>query len=162
MSMDLVPNYFFIDEKLYKKIRVVKTENYVVAWSYNDEKRVWINYSTVRKSGGKAYDLKQVCELIGKTQTFIMSCIKKNLVNLPTGRVYKISSRLPGKWMWSEHDILELRDSLFEMAPKNKYGEPYTTFKLISKAELLSKMRQDASFYVKNEDGDFVKIWRAE
>jgi hypothetical protein len=63
--------------------------------------------------------------------------------------------------MWSEQDILNLRDTIFELAPKNKYGEPYANFKLISKADLLSKMREGTSLYVKNEAGEYIKVWRA-
>lgn len=160
--MDLVPSYFFLDEKLYKKIRVVKSENYVVAWSYEDEKRVWITYSVVRREATKAYKLSEVSKLIDKQSSKILSYVKRNLVNQPSGRLYTIKNRRPGEWMWSEADILDLRDSLFELAPKNKYGEPYSNLKLISKAELLTKMRKDTTLYVKNEDGDFIKVWRAQ
>jgi hypothetical protein len=68
---------------------------------------------------------------------------------------------MPGKWMWSERDVLDLRDAIFDLAPKNKYGEPYTNFKLVNKVELQRKMRGDTSYYVKNKDGDYVKVWRA-
>ena len=160
--MDLVPSYFFLDNKLYKKIRVVKSENYVVAWSYEDEKRVWITYSVVRREASPAYKSGEVAKLIDKSKSLILSYVRRNLVDQPSGRLYTIKNKLPGEFMWSEQDILDLRDSLFELAPKNKYGEPYSNFKLISKAELLSKMRKDTSFYVKNENGDFVKVWRTE
>ena len=160
--MDLVPSYFFLDDKLYKKIRVVKSENYVVAWSYEDEKRVWITYSVVRREAGKAYKLSEVAEMIDKPKSTILSYVKRNLVEKPSGRLYTIKNKVPGEYMWSENDILDLRDSIFDLAPKNKYGEPYSNLKLISKAELLSKMRKDTSFYVRNENGDFIKIWRAE
>lgn len=160
--MDLLPNYFFLEEKLYKKIRVVKSENYVVAWSYEEEKRMWLTYSIVRQYATEAYDLTQVSKLIDKRKSYILSYIKRNLVAPPSARTYSIRNKVPGKWMWSEQDVLDLRDTLFELAPKNKYGEPYTNLKLISKAELLSKMRKDTAFYVRDDNGDFVKIWRAE
>lgn len=159
--MELVPSYFFLGNKLYKKIRVVKSESYVVAWSYEDERRMRFNYGSVRQEATKAFDLDQVSKLIGKPKSLILSYIQRNLVDCPSGRIYSIKNKKPGKWMWSEQDVLDLRNSIFEMAPKNKYGEPYTNFRLISKAELLSKMREDATYYVKNESGDFVKVWRA-
>jgi hypothetical protein len=160
--MELVPNYFFLDEKLYKKIRVVKTENYVVAWSYEDEKRVWLNYSYVRKNSDKAYKLADVSQLIEKSTNYIMSHMQRNLVKRPSGRTYNITSKMPKDFMWSSRDILDLRDSIYDLAPKNKYGEPYSNFTLISKAELLNKMHKDVSMYIKNENGEFIKIWRAE
>jgi hypothetical protein len=159
--MDLVPNYFYLDKKLYKKIRVVKSENYVVAWSYEDERRMRFNYSSVRKEASKAFNLDEVSKLIGKRKSHILSYIQRNLVDPPSGRLYSIKNKKPGKWMWSEKDVLDLREAIFDMAPKNKYGEPFVNFKLVSKAELLSRMREDASYYVRNQDGEFVKVWRA-
>jgi hypothetical protein len=157
----LIPNYFFLDKKLYKKIRVVKSEDYVVAWSYEDERRMRFNFSSVRKEAGKAYNLDEVSRLIDKRKSEILSYLKRNLVDQPSGRLYSIKNKRPGKWMWSEKDILDLRESIFDMAPKNKYGEPFRNFKLVSKAELLSRMREDTSYYVRNENGEFVKVWRA-
>jgi hypothetical protein len=162
VSMDLVPKYFFLDKKLYQKVRVVKSENYVVAWCFQDEKRVWLTYSYVRKNAEQAYTLSEVAELVDRPKAKLLAFMNRNLVDMPSGRLYNIRNKVPGRWLWSEQDVLNLRDSLFEMAPKNKYGEPYSNLKLISRAELLSKMRKDASLYVRNENGDFVKVWRAE
>lgn len=160
--MDLIPDYFFLDDKLYKKIRLIKSENYIVAWSYEDEKRVWLNYSIVRRHGGKAYTIHELSKLIDKPVTVILSYVKRNLLDRPSGRIYKISNRAPGQFMWSEADILNLRETWMDLMPKNKYGEPYKNVEFVSKAEILSRMRNDASFYVRNENGDFVKVWRAE
>jgi len=63
--------------------------------------------------------------------------------------------------MWSEDDVLTLREDFYELAPKDKYGDPHRTFKLVSKSELLSKMHEDISYYVKNESGDYVRVWKA-
>jgi hypothetical protein len=158
--MDLLPNYFFLDKKLYRKIRVVKTENYVVAWSYDDERRMRFNYSSVRREAAQAFALPEVSKLIDKPKSLILSYLRRNLIDYPSGRVYSTRNKKPGKWMWSEQDVLDLREAIFEMAPKNKYGEPYANFKLVSKSELLSRINKDTSYYVKADDGDFIKIWR--
>jgi len=159
---DLVPNYFFLKDKLYKKLRVVKSEDYIVAWSYEDEMRMRFNYSSVRREASKAYSLDEVSDLIGRRKSVLLSYLRRNLIDPPSGRLYSIKNKVPGKWMWSEQDVLDLRDAIFEMAPKNMYGEPRVNFKLVSKAELLSKMREDTAYYVKNEQGEFVKVWRAQ
>lgn len=159
--MDLIPNYFFLGRKLYKKIRVVKTENYVVAWSYQDESRMRFNYSSVRQEASRAFKLSEVSDLIGRSQKEIKSYINRNLIDKPSGRLYSVKNRTPGQYMWSEQDVLDLREVIFELVPKNKYGEPYVNFRLISKAELISKLKNDATFYIRNENGEFVKIWRA-
>jgi hypothetical protein len=159
--MALVPNYFFLNNKLYQKIRVVKSENYVVAWSYEDEQRMRFNHSSVLRDATKAYELREVSRLIDKPQSVILSYMGRNLVDYPSGRTYTKTSKKPGKWMWSQQDVLDLRDAIVAVAPKNKYGEPFPSFQLISKAELLAKMNEDTSYYIKNDKGEFVKVWRA-
>lgn len=159
--MDLVPNYFFLENnKLYRKIRVVKSEDYVVVWSYEDEMRQRFNYSSVYREASKAYTLKEVAALLDKRPSMILSYIDRKLIDQPSGRTYD-KNKKPLKFLWSQKDVLEIRDAIFQMAPKNKHGEPYSSFKLVSKSELLAKMRGDSSYYVKNDNGDFVKVWRA-
>lgn len=159
--MESVPNYFFLNNKLYKKIRVVKTQDYIVAWSFEEEMRMRFNYSSVRREASKAYKLEEVAELIDRPAKDILSSIKRNIVSPPSGRLYNTKSKKPGRHMWSEDDILDLRNDYFDNAPKDKYGDPYINFKLVSRAELLNRMRQDISYYVKNENGDYVKVWKA-
>lgn len=139
----------------------MKSEDYVVAWSYEDERRVRFNYSSVRREASKAYDVKEVADLMEKRTSDILTMIDRNLVDRPSGRLYSIANKRPGQFMWSESDIFDLRDAMFELAAKNKYGEPHRGFKLISKSELLGKMHEDMSYYVRNEDGEFVRVWRS-
>jgi hypothetical protein len=155
-----VPNYFFLKDKLYKKIRIVKSENYLVCWSYEDEMRMRFNYSSVLREATKAYSVSEVSKLLEKTPGYIWALIGNKIADHPSGRSYNANKR-PMKWYWSEQDILDLRQAIFDSAPKNEYGEPYGKFRLISKVRLLSKMREDTSYYVKNQNGEFVKVWRA-
>lgn len=156
-----IPTFFFLDEKLHKKIRVVKSENLLVAHSYEDEKRVWFNYQQSLRNFQHAYRTKKVAELIEKSEVYINDLIKRNLIDRPTGISYAIATRRPGPVYWSEDDVLNLRANLFALARKNKYGEPYSNFKLISEAELLHKMRGGEAYYIKDENNNFVKVWRA-
>lgn len=159
--MDLLPRYFFLNEKLYEKLRVVKSENYIVAWSFEDEARLRFNYSSARRDASKAYEIREVAKLIDRPAKELLSYLSRGLIDPPSARLYSRKNKVPGKWMWSEQDVLDLRDAIFELAPKNKYGEPYTNFKLVSKAELLRQMRGDTSYYVRDESGNYVKVWRA-
>lgn len=156
-----VPTYFFLDDVLHKKLRVIVSENVLVAWNYPDEKRLWLDHSWVKKNYQKAYKLVQVAELIGRSKNSLADLLDRKLVRHPSGKAYRIHNRMPSTTYWSEDDVLDLRDQLYALTPKNKYNEPYRGFKLISKAELLAKMRGDSGLYVKNEEGEFVKIWKA-
>ncbi len=140
---------------------MVKAQDYVVAWSFEDEMRMRFNYSSVRRDASKAYKLEEVADLIGRTAKDILSNMKRNMVSLPSGRLHNVRTKKPGRHMWSEDDVLTLREEYFDLARKDKYGDPYTSFKLISKSELLSKMRGDISYYVINEAGEYVRVWKA-
>jgi len=159
--MDLISTYFILNEKLYKKIRIVKSEDYVVVWSYHDEKRMRFSYSGIRREAQKAYSIDQVCELIERPMKQIVNYLDNGLIDYPANRLYHIKSKKPGKYMWSEQEVLDLRDRLYDLTKKNKYGEPYRNFKLISKAALIAKMSNQVSHYIRNQDGEFVQVFRA-
>jgi hypothetical protein len=86
--MDLLPRYFFLNEKLYEKIRVVTSENYVVVWAFEDEQRLRFNYSSVRRDYTKAYDVKEVAQLIDRPAKEILSYLKRGLAEYPSARLY--------------------------------------------------------------------------
>lgn len=157
----LIPNYFFMDNKIYKKLRVVRSEDYIVVWSYADEARMRFGLVATRRAAQKAYKIGEVASLIKRPVADIISYVARGLVPKPSGNTYYIGSKRPYLQLWSEDDILFLRDKIFELAPKNKYGEPYTNFKLVSRTELLAKFRGDTSYYVQDEDGNMTRVWRA-
>lgn len=157
----VIPNYFILNDRLYKKIRVVKSEDYVVAWSYYDERRMRFSYSGTRREAKKAFLIKEVSELIEWPMRKLTDYLDRGLIDYPANRLYAIKTKRPGQWMWSEDEVLELRDRLYSLARKNKYGEPYYGFKLISKADLIAKMTDQVAYYVKGQDGEFRKVWRA-
>lgn len=159
--MATLPNYFFLDEKLYKKIRVVRNENLLVAWSFPEEKRMWLNYQQSLKRFQSAYTIKEVAELIQKKPEYLKKLVKNNLIDRGSGMSYSVKTRQPLAVYWSEDDVRNLRADLFALAKKNEYGEPAGNFKLISEAELVAKMRGGDSYFIQDKNGNFVKVWRA-
>ncbi len=157
-----VPTNFYLDGKLYKKLRVIPSENVLVAWCYPNEKRTWIDYSLVKKNCEKAYTLDEVSDLLEKSKDSLTSLLQRGLLGYPSARVYSIKNKMPGKYYWSESDVLATRDQLYNLAPKNKNNEPHVRFKLVSRAHLLAKMRGDNSLYVKDSvTGEYIKVWKA-
>lgn len=148
---------------MHKKLSVIRAQNILVAWNYPEEKRLWYDYSLVRKEYQHAYKIQEVAELVGRTAHTLRVFWDNGLIQQPSGQVYRIQSRKPSSYYWSEDDVLDLRDHLYEFLPKNKHGEPYKgkSRELLSKAELLAKMRGDSSYYVKSESGEYVKVWKA-
>jgi hypothetical protein len=158
-----IPLYFFLNKVLHKKLSIIRAQNILVAWNYPDESRVWYDYSQVKKGYQYAYKINEVAELVGRSPNSIRTYWNNGLIQHPSGQVYKIHNRKPSVFYWSEDDVLDLRDQIYEILPKNRYGEPfkYKGNDLISKAELKAKMRGDTSYYVKSESGEYVKVWKA-
>lgn len=151
--------FFFLNKEIHKRLLEIPSENVLVAWNFPQEKRIWYDRTHVKREYGNAYMLKEVASLLNEKEYAILQYIKRGIISRPF-KVYEIESRRPKKFLWSEEEILVIRDTLYDLAPKNKYGEPEKRLKLISKGELLAKMRKDNSYYVRGEDGSFVKVWK--
>ena len=152
---------FFLDGSLHQKISVIRSENILVAWNYPREERSHYNYQQTRRRFQMAFNLKEVAELVEQPVDKLKKLIKNNILDRGSGVSYTIATRRPGPVYWSEDDVLNLRSEIFAIAKKNVYGEPYAGFSLISEAELTHKIRGGESYYIKNKDGEFVKVWRA-
>jgi hypothetical protein len=152
---------FFLDGNLHQKIKTVPSENILVAWNYPREERSHYNYQQVRRRFQCAFDVKEAADLIEIPLPKLKKMIKNNILSRGSGISYTIASRRPSTVYWSEDDLLDLRAEMFAIAKKNAYGEPYASFKLISEAELIHKIRGGESYYIKNKNGEFVKVWRA-
>lgn len=73
---------------------------------------------------------------------------------------YDLNSYRPIRIYINEDDMLEIRQLLWDLLPKNKYGIPYND-NMASEEELIHAMRsQDDRDYVR-VDGDMIRIYRA-
>lgn len=156
-----VPNFFFLHGKLYKKLNYIASEDMLIVWSYDKECKMTFNVFEVRRHNQKAYRINQVAELIQRKPDEIKDLINRGLADRPIGQSYHITSRKPSIEFWSEDDIIALRDRFYDLTKKTKEGIPYTKFKLVNKSELLAKLRGEEAVYVRNEEGEFVRIWKA-
>jgi len=157
---DVLPTLFFLNGKLHKKLKIVKSEDIIVAFCFPDESESRYFYSMVRREFQKAYSITQVSRLTKRPIAEITKFLKNKLIDKPSGFEYHIASRNPKGLRWSQDEVLALRDRLYELAPKRKDGFPSPAFKLASRAELLNAINEDASYYVRNEDGDFIRVWK--
>ena len=156
-----IPKMFFLDGSLHQKVKTIPSENILVAWNYPREERSHYNYQQARRRFQHAFDVKQAADLLEEPLVKIKRLVINNILSRGSGVSYTIATRRPSTVYWSEDELLDMRAELFAIAKKNVYGEPYAGFKLISEAELLYKIRGGESYYIKNDDGEFVKVWRA-
>lgn len=156
-----LPSLFFLNGKLHKKLKIVKSENLVVAFCYPDEKRVHYPYSLARRDYQKAYTIKEVAKLVKRPQAEIQRFLKNKLIDRPSGFAYQIETKRPQNLYWSQNEVLTLRDRLYELAPKGADGFPSAQFRLASKGEVMQAINGDVSYYIQTPEGEFKKVWRA-
>lgn len=154
-------NYFYVNGDLHKVLLVDRARDFVRTWNYPKRKSVGYVYSDLLKNHGKAWPTSQVAKLIDRAREVLEWYILDKNIRVPQ-RTYTLDGRYaPGKYMWSEEDILALHDYLssVHIGRPREDGIAINT-KLLSKAELRAKMRSDVVLYVKNKDGEFVPVWK--
>ena len=113
----------------------------------------------VRKNFRKAFTIPQAGRLIGVSTARVKDVFKAGLYDQPESS-YNLNTMRPKKAYINEDDMLEIRQILWDLLPKNRYGIPYDD-SMASEEELIHAMRrEDDRDYVK-VDGDMVRIYRA-
>lgn len=156
----VIPSVFFLNGELHRTEKIVKSQNWVVAFNYPQEKRMQYNLSFVKKSYQKAFRTRDLSRLLRYNDYRLRTFIERKMVTAPSGRAYSISSYKPGAVYWSEDDVLDLRERLYDLEPKRN-GYPRNGFNLISHAELVSVFRGDPSYYIQNNNGEMIKVWKS-
>lgn len=155
-----IPNYFFLNGDLYKFIKVVKSDNSVVAWNYPNESRDWLPRILVRKHFKKAYTIAEAARLMNIKPKVVRELIDKGLVNPPT-RTYDLKTYRPLYPYINEDDMLNYRQEAWNALPKNRFGEPYND-SMASEEELLHRMALgDDRDFGDDGDGGLQPIYRA-
>lgn len=157
-----IPNVFYLDDKLWMKVRVVVSDNAVVAWCYRDEERVWLNRDEVRRKFKKAYTISAAAHLINISPVTIKSIIKKQMLSNMPESTYDRKTYMPKKVYINEDHMQELRQVAWDILPKNKYGIPYDdTITSAKQLDHLMKLGDDREF-IKLDDDQVVRIFREE
>lgn len=156
-----VVRYFYLNSDLHRVLRIVRAQDFVEAWCFREEKRKGYVWSDVRKRMENAFTLQQVSSMIGRHRVQIEKYILAGEIRSPQ-RIYSLDEdRKPGKYFFSEADVLDLHDYLLTV----HRGRPrkdglITPGRMPSKAELRAMMRHDTVHYVKSSSGEFTPIWK--
>lgn len=105
--------------------------------------------------------MQQVGKMIGRTRVQIENYILRGDIRRPQ-RIYTLDvEKKPGKYFFSEADVLGLHDYLLtvHIGRPRKDGR-ITPGKMPSKAELRAMMKHDLVTYVKTDEGEFRPIWK--
>jgi hypothetical protein len=161
-NMATVPTMFFYEDKLHKYIKIIRSDNSLVAWCYQDEERQRLPLQHVKKYHDKAYTLKQAAALIRCSEKTIKELIKKQMVKVPEKAYDYIHGTYdPLLDYINAKDMLDLRQAVWDQLPKNRFGEPYRD-EMASDIELEYRMQAgDDREYIVTDDGDIIKIYKA-
>lgn len=153
--------YFYLNANLYRVLRIVRAEDFVECWNYTTHRREGLVWSEVRKRSERAFPLSEVCKMLGRTRVTLEQAIIAGKIPAPQ-RLYTLDlERKPGKYMFSEKDILSLHDYYLTVhVGRPRADGKITPGRMPTKAELRAMMRHDTVLYVQNDDGEFVPVWK--
>lgn len=107
----------------------------------------------------KAFTIAKAAKLMNVKPGKIHELFDKKEYPWPE-KSYDLSTFRPKTAFINEENMLEIRQLLWDLLPKNRYGIPYND-DMTSEDELINAMRlQDQRDYVK-VDGDMIRIFRA-
>lgn len=155
--MRSVPTMFFLDDKLYKKIKLVRSDDSIVAFDYEEEARVWLPVGAVLKNYKRAYTLTQAANMLSVKTRLVKEVINSGEVTSPV-LAYNPASFAPMSYYVSEENMMELRNVIWDKIPKNKYGEPFTDV-MPSQDDLRAKMHGENERNYVIRDNELIQIF---
>lgn len=148
---------------LHKALYKNRAQDLLVAWSYTERKRVAFVYSEVRKRHQKAWRTTEVAELVGRRPRIVERYVREKVIREPQF-TYALDGVFKNKfqYLWRDEDIIELHEYLLTQhrgRPRADGGiTPQSSTP--SRAELRARLKNETVFYVKNSDGEYVKVWK--
>lgn len=154
-----IPRFFYINGNLHEKLAVIKSDSKVMAFCFYDEEKVMLPLVSTTKLHKKAFTITEAAQIMNVSPFKIRDLFKTGLYKKPE-HSYHLSTMRPKKAYICEDDMLNIRQLLWDLLPKNRYGVPYQDT-MSSAEDVIHAMRQtDGRDYVKVE-GDMVRIYRA-
>ena len=157
--MKAIPNFFFIEDKLYEKIKIIQSEDVVVAFDYEEMCRVWLSRTLTATHCERAYSVSQAASLLRVKPGSIKDAIKDGLTP-PAVVAYNQTTLKPTAFYFKESDLFELRDAIWELLPKNRYGEPFRDT-MISERELKMTLAKENPDLFTVKDGEVIAVFKA-
>jgi hypothetical protein len=154
--------YFYLNGRLHKVLRRSRAEDLLIAWDYQSGKRVAYSLADVNKNKQHAYPISEVVKIIGKHEDTIKLHIYRGSLKAPQQAYSLNGNKTPGKYYWSEDDVRDMHD-FFKTVHR---GRPRSDGKITvgdmpSRAEIEAMMKQENILYVKNNEGEFIPVWKA-
>lgn len=157
--MRAIPNFFFLEDKLYEKIKIIKSEDVVVAFDYEEMTRVWLSRPLTARHCEKAYSIAQAAATLRVKTGTIKDALRDGLT--PRAVVaYNQTTLKPTGFYFKESDLCDLRDVMWGLLPKNRYGEPFRDT-MVSERELKSILAKENPDLFTVNNGEIIAVFKA-
>lgn len=158
--------YFYVkvegDLHLHRVLHINRAQDLVMVWDYIDSKRRMYSWSDVRRTMQSAYTITETADILGLHRMTVDKYIRDEKIKTPQ-RIYNLSTRTPGKYMFSEDDVLELHAALAEVHHGRPRNDGLITNNTVpDRSTVRTLVRQSEVLYTKNKDGQFVPIWKEQ
>jgi hypothetical protein len=153
--------HFYLSGHLHKVVHVNRAKDLVTAYDFVDEKMKVYPWSDVKRQKQNAFTITEAAELVGRHRDRIVDYMVRGDVEYPQ-REYALHSGKPGRYFFSEDDMLDLRDYMATIhigRPRN--DGRITNNRLPSRDEFRAMIQSGRILYVKQDD-EFVPVWKAD
>lgn len=153
--------YFYLDGKLFKALHKNRAEDLLIVWDYEQSKRVAYSLTQVLSRKSTAYTVSQAAKLMGRSVDTIKRHWRAGEIRKPYQAYSLDGQKKPNKYFFSEDDIREMHE-FFKTVHRGRPRKDglTTSSKIPSSAELEALMRNEKVLYAKNEEGEYVPVWK--
>lgn len=153
--------HFYLNGHLHKVLHVNRAEDTVVAHDFVDHKRKVYSWSGVKREKQNAFTVREAARLVGRHKDRIKRYMWQGQIDFPQ-QDYSLTSGKPGRYFFSEDDMMEIRDFLasVHIGRPRKDGR-VTNNSIPNRDEFRAMIQSGRVLYVK-EDDKFVPVWKAE
>lgn len=150
----------FINDELHRTLHIDRTNNIVRTYNFVQDKQVAYLYTDYKKWRTPAYSISIVGKILKRHPDSVRTAINTGGVKKP----YMRDQFVHGVYYFCETDIYNLRDYFanLHIGRPRKDGNITPRFDVPTKRELDAILGKTEMLYVKNKNGEFVPVWRAE
>lgn len=150
----------FINDELHRVLHIDRTNNIVRTYNYIKDAPVAYLYTDYKKWRTPSYSIALVAKILNRHPDSIRNAINTGGVKKP----YLMDQYVHGVYYFCETDIYNLRDyyaSAHTGRPR-KDGLITPRFDVPTKKEIDALLGKTEMLYVKNKNGEFIPVWKAE
>lgn len=155
--------YFYLNGKLHRALHINRGQDRIVTWCYPDHCRVAYTYSDVKKRKEPAFTTEEVTHMINRGRLAIERALLSGKITKPQYTYGLSQTKRKYQYLWSEENIMEAHayfSTVHRGRPRN--DGRITPQHLPTLRELRAMIRQEQLLYVKDEDGEFRPVWKAQ